>query len=187
MTRQGTGTWEVQQLFPALHCLPVAHPSICATCPEPECQQAGGASVTSRPMGLAQRLQTGEKHRQAQASPCTPSGPTAKAEQLGAASQGRVHGHCPRGASADLAHRPQTLLAWSGSAATSLSWAWVPRPVAKSSSHSYLSWMPWAPTRPGAGPGSPEADSPTARPGRLHTASLHDGCSCPHPPALGSP
>lgn len=37
------------------------------------------------------------------------------------------------------------------------------------------------------GPGSPEADSPTGRNRKTHHCLLHDNCSCPHPPPLGSP
>lgn len=138
--------------------------------------------------GLAQRLQPGStaRHRPAPAHPQDP--------QPRLSSWGLLQGLCtwafpPRGASrADLAPRPQTLLAWSGSAATSLSWAWVPRRLSLRVPLTAICLgchgLPHAQEQ---GPGAPEADSPTARPGRLHTAALHDDCSCPHPPTLGSP
>lgn len=148
----------MQQLFPALHCLPVAYPSVCATCPEPECQQAGGdGSLPAGPLSPAGpwRLSPAAaagKHSQAQASPCTPSGPTAKAEQLGAASGSVYVGlssqrSLPSGPGPQASDAPGLVRFCSYISQLGLG---SQAPVAESSSHSYLSWMPWAPTRPGA-------------------------------------
>lgn len=112
-----------------------------------------GVSVISCPMEAQPsgcRLGSTGRYRSA---PTHPQDPKPRLRSRGLLQDLSIWTLPPRGASqVDLAHRPQKLLAWSGSTVnTSLSWALGSQaPVAKSSSHNYLSWVPWAPTCPGA-------------------------------------
>lgn len=140
------------------------------------------------PWRAAQRLQTGStgRHRPAPAHPQDPQ------PRLG--SWGLLQGRWPHGPF--LPEEPpegrpgqaSDALAWSGSAATSLSWAWVPTaPVARSSSTAICLGCHGAPHAQEQGPGSPRGRQSNSKARETHTASLHGGCSCPHPPAPGKP
>lgn len=156
-----------------------------------------GVSVISWPMELAhgaglsqprgRRLGSTGRYTSA---PTHPQGPKPRLRSRGLLQDLSIWTLPPRGASqVDLAHRPQQLLACSGSTVTRHSAGpWVPRHLLLRVPLTTICLgchgLPHAQEQ---GPGSPEADSPTGRTRKTYHCLLHDNRSCPHPPPLGSP
>lgn len=89
----------------------------------------------------------------------------------------------------DLAHRPEKLLAWSGSTVTHHSAGpWVPRHLSPRVSLTTVCLGCHGLHIPRSKDQALQRQTVQQEgPGRLSTASLHDNRSCPHPPPLGSP